>query len=117
MTPCIIESPFRGANKAEEQRNRAYLDKLIRHAVRLGFSPYASHKMLTDSLDDKHPDERMKGISAGLLMGTFILENHPDAKVFFGMDYGESEGMQRYARPHYKNTFPDRILNVKVGKL
>lgn len=46
MIPCIIESPFRGANKAEEQRNRAYLDKLIRHVVFLGFTPWPRYVAL-----------------------------------------------------------------------
>ncbi len=118
MIPCIVESPFKGANRAEEQRNRAYLDKLIRRCVHLGYTPYASHKMLTDALDDSDPEERERGIKAGLAMSLCVLKAHPDAQIFFGIDYGMSEGMSKYAEPFYiDNGFEARIEKVEVGKL
>ncbi len=117
MTPCIIESPFRGTNRAEEQRNRAYLDKLIRRCVQLGYTPYASHKMLTDALDDSDPDERERGIKSGLAMSVELLCGFGQTIVIFGVDYGMSEGMRRAERFYVDNGFEARIEKVEVGKL
>jgi hypothetical protein len=119
MTPCIIESPFKGKNKAEESRNRAYLDKCIRWCVLHGYTPYASHKMLTDSLDDSNHAERTSGIVAGLTLSVLLLRYHaaPAAPVFFFLDYGESEGM-KHAREKYRiEGMSDRILEQKIGTL
>jgi len=118
MIPCVIESPFRGKDKAEESRNRAYLNKLIRWCVMNGYTPYASHKQLVDSLDDSDPEERELGILCGLEMSKQILESHPSARAFFGVDYGRSYGMQNNALPFYEESgFADRVDFVKVGKL
>lgn len=119
MIPCIIESPFKGKNKAEEYRNRAYLEKLIRHVVERGYTPYASHKMLTNAFDDRDAQERNLGIYAGLDMSEAILLAIPESKVFFGLDYGETDGMLNDARPRYKmlGIAEDRIEDLLVGKL
>jgi hypothetical protein len=117
MIPCIIESPFKGETKAEESRNRAYLDKCIRWCILHGYTPYASHKMLTDALDDSSPDERSSGISAGLTMALAILKACPDAKVFIFQDYGQSSGMQK-AELHYSaQGYGGRVIHQMVGKL
>lgn len=116
MIPCVIESPFRGANKAEEARNVAYLEKLIRHCVLNGYTPYASHKMITGALNDGDPEERRAGIIVGFAMADFVLDSHPDSVVFFGVDYGDSDGMRDFALPHHraKNR---TIVELEVGKL
>ncbi len=99
MKPCIIESPFKGENKAEEQLNRAYLAAAIRWCVLSGYTPYASHRMLTDALDDDLPEERQAGIDAGLDMSTALVKLC-GAEVFFFVDRGFSKGMH-YARKRY----------------
>ena len=49
------------------QRNKQYLESCLRDClVRFGESPFASHKMYTDALDDQIPHERSRGIEAGL---------------------------------------------------
>lgn len=61
----VIESPFRG----DVARNTLYLRHAIRDCYKRGESAYASHRMLTDALDDGVADERAWGIQAGLAWG------------------------------------------------
>lgn len=91
MTPTIVESPFRGESGSEEEyaRNRRYLERCLRDCIDRGETPYASHKMLTDCLDDTVPEEREKGIEAGL-----VWRRLAPKRVFF-IDYGMSSGMQK----------------------
>jgi hypothetical protein len=117
MTPAIIESPFRGADKSEEQRNRAYLAKAIRWCVLRNYTPYASHKMLTDSLDDSDPSERIDGIQAGLDMAHVLLNANERARVFFFTDYGTSGGMTNAKEAYYAAGLNTRIETVEIGKL
>jgi len=58
----IIESPYKG----DVERNNRYLRSCIRDCINRGESPYASHRMLTDALNDNDPIERTIGIQAGL---------------------------------------------------
>jgi hypothetical protein len=62
MRLVIIESPYKG----DVPRNERYLRACIRDCLKRGESPYASHRMLTDALDDNVPEERKLGIEAGL---------------------------------------------------
>jgi hypothetical protein len=117
MIPCIIESPFRGANKAEEQRNRAYLEKCLRRAIRLGYTPYASHKMLTDALNDSLDRERELGMMAGIEMAVLLLKSSESTRVFFAIDYGESDGMKRSKEHYHTLGFGNRIVEMEIGKL
>ena len=111
MTPCIIESPYKG----DVARNRRYLQRCIRWCVSKGFTPYASHQMLTDALDDLDPEERELGIMAGLEMADLILDSHSDAVVYFFVDYGSSDGMSNYAWPHHHRR-DRRIFEVMIGE-
>lgn len=61
MRRVIIESPFAG----DVETNKLYLRACIRDCIRRGETPYASHRMLTDALDDDDPEEREAGINAG----------------------------------------------------
>lgn len=79
----VIESPYAG----EVARNRAYLERCIRDSAMRGESPYASHKMLTDALDDAIPEERAIGIDCGL-----AIRMKANLRVFY-TDYGWSSGM------------------------
>jgi hypothetical protein len=79
----VIESPYAG----DVKQNRAYLEICIRDSVYRGESPYASHKMLTDALDDDIPEERDLGIACGL-----ELRRRCDLRAFY-IDLGWSGGM------------------------
>lgn len=87
MRLVIIESPYRAATVSDAERNKLYLQDCIRDCLRRGESPYASHQMLTDALDDQDDAERRIGIAAGLEWWRAA-----SAAVFY-TDLGWSEGM------------------------
>jgi len=100
MRLVIIESPYKG----ETARNLRYLRSCIRDCINREESPYASHRMLTDALDDNDSFERAIGIAAGLewrraryVDGAGDL--HPVLPVFY-VDLGWSDGMW-YAQARY----------------
>ena len=70
-------SPYRGDTK----RNKEYARKLTRAAINNGFIPVTVHLYLTEVTDDKNPEERSRGMAAGMK----ILENYK---------YGVSDGMK-----------------------
>lgn len=90
MIRVAIESPFSG----DVERNRRYLQACIRDCLRRGETPYASHQMLTDALDDLIPEQRAQGIEAGLAMAATL-----ERRVFY-VDLGWSGGMNA-ARQFY----------------
>jgi hypothetical protein len=84
MIRVILESPFAG----NRERNRRYLNAAIRHCVLVcGETPYASHRMLTDALDDGLETEREAGIQAGFAWRPFA------QKTVVYIDLGISRGM------------------------
>jgi hypothetical protein len=90
MRLVIIESPF-GAPTAElVERNKRYLRACIRDALKRGESPYASHRMLTDALDDGDPEERKLGIAAGFAWRAMadVTVVYTDLGISFGMQAG-----------------------------
>lgn len=111
MRLVIVESPFSaGGTKAVADagadrpgvsasqvaadivnRNIAYARAVVADCIRRGESPIASHLLLTQPgvLDDDLPDERERGIEAGLAWYGVA-----DACVVYG-DYGVSSGMER----------------------
>lgn len=83
MKKVVIESPFAG----DIEKNTAYARLCLADSLSRGESPIASHLLLTQVLDDTKPDERNKGIKAGLCWTDVA-----DAHVFY-VDYGISDGM------------------------
>lgn len=83
MKLVILESPWRG----DTLRNRAYAAECVRDSVCRGESPYASHVMLTEALDDNDSTERAWGIACG-----YAWWPHAEVVVFY-TDLGWSEGM------------------------
>ena len=103
MKLVIIESPYKGKTPEDLERNKRYLRSCIRDCINRGESPYASHRMLTDALDDNDPVERTLGIEAGLAWrNAFRLAWRDDTpnRVFhrvtpiFYLDLGWSNGME-----------------------
>lgn len=104
MKLVIIESPYKGNNWNDLERNKLYLRSCIRDCINRNESPYASHRMLTDALDDRNPVERVAGIQAGLAWRHVrqpVFDGAPDGYVLkynlvchvFYIDLGHSEGM------------------------
>ena len=85
MKRVIVESPFKG----DVARNKRYLERCLRDCLMRGESPYASHKMLTDCLDDDDPTERNLGIMAG-----FAWKRGTGEPTAFYVDLGWSDGMR-----------------------
>ncbi len=77
-------SPYRGDTK----RNKEYARKLTRAALDNGFIPVTVHLYLTEATDDTNPEERVRGMAAGMKM----LENCK--YILVGDRYGISEGMK-----------------------
>lgn len=78
-------SPYRGDTK----RNKEYARKLTRTALDNGFVPVTVHLYLTEVTDDQNPEERKRGMAAGMA----ILENCK--YILIGDKYGLSEGMKQ----------------------
>lgn len=74
MRRVIIESPFAGTSRCpvirwwQRYSNKLYARACLADALDRGESPFASHLLYTQPgvLDDRNPDERRKGILAGL---------------------------------------------------
>ena len=89
MRLVVLESPYRTYSDWELQRNLAYCRALLRYVVNRGDSPLASHLDITQALDDRDPEQRERGIAAGLAR-LRIADVH-----LFGVDLGWSSGMER----------------------
>lgn len=57
-----IESPFAG----NVEFNREYAKLAMKDSLLRGESPFLSHLLYTQVLDDDNPDQRLAGIEAGL---------------------------------------------------
>ena len=84
MKLVVIESPYAGdVHKNLNYARAAMLDCLSR-----GEAPLASHLLYTQVLDDEDPNERYRGIKAGLAWG-----QHADLVAVYA-DRGISTGMK-----------------------
>lgn len=89
MRKVYICSPYRAKDGAELDRNIDYAQQLTRQALEAGLAPITPHLYMTQCMDDKKPEERAKGMAAGLalLKGCDF--------VIAGVKYGITEGMDR----------------------
>jgi len=79
----IIESPYAG----EVERNIEYARKCMIDSLKRNESPFLSHLLYTQVLDDEIPEERSIGISAGYEWWSAT------DKIVFYLDYGITPGM------------------------
>ncbi|OGD81322.1 hypothetical protein A2572_02255 [Candidatus Collierbacteria bacterium RIFOXYD1_FULL_40_9] len=87
----IVETPFKGKDKAEEDRNITYARACARDClVNYDEAPFLSHLLYTQEgiLKDGVDEERWLGINAGLAWGEAA-----EATVVY-IDLGTSVGMQ-----------------------
>ena len=82
-----LESPYAG----EVERNEKYARRAMADSLARGESPFLSHLLYTQVLDDLNPEERKQGMNAG-----FDWAKKADVTVFY-VDYGMSNGMVRGA--------------------
>lgn len=85
MKRVMIESPYAG--KTDE--NILYLVLCISDSLEKGESPFASHYIYPNFLEDDIPEERRKGIAAGYAWGKTA-----DLIAVY-IDLGISDGMQK----------------------
>ena len=104
----IIESPYAGDTKA----NEAYARKCVADSLSRGEAPIASHLLYTQPgiLDDTIPEERAKGIAAGLAWG-----EHADLTAVY-LDRGMSKGMQQGVKHAEENGRPVEIRSIEAHK-
>ena len=77
-------SPYRGDTK----RNKEYARQLTKAALDNHFCPIAVHLYLTEVVDDNKPEERKRGMAAGLEILTRC------KYILIGDKYGISDGMK-----------------------
>ena len=94
--PVILESPYAGDVAKNEQYGRACLrDSLLRDEA-----PFASHLLYTQPgvLDDSDPDERRRGIEAGLVIG--LAMRRTVVYTDLGISLGMRKGIERARLEH-----------------
>ncbi len=84
----VVESPFGADNIDDLVCNVSYAMLASRDSFARDEVPLASHLIYTLMLDDTDPVERMKGIDAGLAIGS-----HAELTALYE-DLGLSRGMQ-----------------------
>lgn len=111
MKLVIIESPYKG----DVERNLRYLRSCIRDCIRRGESPYASHRMLTDALDD-NAEGRELGIRAGLAWRRVMwIDEKGELQVvlpIFYVDLGWSDGMREAGELYEKENISCELRSL-----
>lgn len=106
----LVESPFRGITREEQETNVDFCRRVCRSMVYEGLNPYASHLFFPQFLDDRNPVERDLGIMLGLEWGDvsptvyFCLrpEEEMSEGMLFGLDRHQMTGkvcfLRRYSQ-------------------
>jgi hypothetical protein len=103
MTVVIVESPFAGDMEA----NRRYAIAACADCFRRGETPFASHLLYPQILNELKKEDREKGITAGYAFWPVA------RKIVFYTDRGWSEGMLRAKQraDNFGYTFEERSLH------
>lgn len=118
----IVETPFKGKDKAEEDRNVAYARACARDClVNHNEAPFLSHLLYTQDgiLRDSVEEERWHGINAGLAWGEVaeVTVVYTDLDISKGMQYGidNAKAANRpiiyRTLPNFKELFPEVTNN------
>lgn len=103
----ILESPYSGATPEEVARNVRYARACLRDSLLRGEAPLASHLLYTQEgvLDDAEPEERAKGIAAGLAWGVAARETvaYCDLGLSAGMQQGIARALAEGRRVDYRH--------------
>lgn len=89
MKRVLVESPYGNSDPAVVAENVEYARACMLDCFRRGEAPFASHLLYTQPgvLDDSVPDQRARGIEAGLVWGS-----QAELTVVY-IDRGITEGM------------------------
>jgi len=113
----LLESPYAGKTKKEIDHNVKYAQLCMKDCFDRGEYPFASHLLYTQPgiLNDTIPEEREKGIMAGLAWGrhaskTVVYCDYGISKCMMeGMEKADSEGREVEKRYLYYSS--GRIIN------
>lgn len=89
-----IESPYAG----DIEKNVAYAEACMAKELKEGNAPFASHLLYTKVLKDSKPEERERGIAAGIAMAIRCDYRH------IYVDRGLSNGMMRALEIYYDDS-------------
>ena len=95
----IVESPYAANNGRTVADHVKYALDCCRDAVTRNETPFASHLIYPQFLDDRKPHERLQGIGMGYTVARQCLK-YNEGLIAFYTDYGWSFGM-REAYAHY----------------
>lgn len=102
MKKVIIESPFAG----DIETHIAYARRAMRDSLLRNEAPLASHLLYTqpDVLNDHEPEERIRGIEAGLSWGQLATATivYSDYGISAGMKYGIERAQQENRPIEYR---------------
>lgn len=120
MRRVILESPFKGDDWKQTERNIAYLRLCLRDCVLRGEAPYASHALFTQPgvLDDHNPDERTLGMNAGFAWREVAEKTvvYTDFGISRGMQYGITHAETSGMPVEYRKIFDD-VPDTKRARL
>ena len=60
----IVESPYKGLNEADRKKNKEFARKCMLDSLKKGESPFLSHLLYTQVLDEDVESERRIGLEA-----------------------------------------------------
>lgn len=117
MKKVIIESPLSGDFK----RNIRYARLCMTDCLRRGESPYASHLLMTQVLDDLVPEARTLGMECGFLWAEVadIIAIYQDLGISGGMKMGIEQHGRRHVAIEHRNLPKDLmdLLDADITKV
>ena len=107
MRLVILESPYAASANYTIHQNVKYARQCVRHALRQGDAPIASHLLYTQEgiLRDEIPEERQLGIDAGLAWRKVAEATvvYKDYGITRGMEYGIKAALDRGIPVEYRS--------------
>jgi hypothetical protein len=117
----VIESPFKGNDWSETRRNILYVKLCASDCLRRGEVPWASHIFYTQTgiLDDSIPEERQRGIDAGVAWGkkADLRAVYEDFGISKGMEYGIKAAEEIGQRVEYRSLKESMDLEKRLKQL
>jgi hypothetical protein len=108
ITRVIIESPYDADDQEHIDHNIKYAEICLLDSLDRGETPFASHLLYTRVLDDKVPDDRRRGIQAGIIWMAVadLVAVYMDMGITRGMKYGIEQASQLGIRVEFRE-IPD----------
>lgn len=119
MKRVVLESPYGSPDPKIIERNVRYARACMHDCLMRGEAPFASHLLYTQPgiLRDDVPDERVRGIEAGLAIGALMEVSvvYTDLGFSTGMKYGIANAEEKGRPVEYRTLPPEALENVLKG--